>query len=392
MEREQTTELSKGKKIALVHDFLVCRGGAERVLLTLADMFPDAPVYTLLYDRDAMRGWFDDRDVRVSFLQKFPKFLRKRYRWLLPFFPVAIESFDVRDFDVVISSSSAWGKGIVTRLHTKHIAYVHSPMRYVWDYNERYLREIGGGRLSLLKRMLLSYLRVWDRQAADRPDVLIANSRYTQERIGKYYRRESAVVYPPCEHGRGGEDSRERIERDGSERSRSETFFGFASKEYFLVVSRLTPNKKADIAVEAFNKLGLPLLVVGEGPQRDVLRQMARENVRVIGWQDDTTVANLYRHARAFVFPAEDDFGMVMVEAMACGTPVIAYAEGGAREIVEEGVTGEFFRAQTPEVLADGVRRFLEKPSGYDAEAIRASAKRFSRATFETGIRKALAL
>lgn len=368
----------KGKKVALVHDFLVCQGGAEKVLRTLSDMFPEAPIYTLLYDQEKMRGMFSDRDVRPSFLQKFPGFLRKRYRFLLPFFPVAVEAFDLRDFDVVISSSGAWSKGIVTRLDTKHIAYVHSPMRYVWDYNEQYLREIGGGSMSIFKRMVLSYLRVWDREAADRPDFLIANSGYTRARIAKYYRRESVVVYPPVETKK-----MEVAGHSDAGATENETFFGCKSGEYFLVVSRLTANKKADLVVEAFNKLGLPLIVVGEGDQSRKLREIAKENIRMIGWQNDETVAKLYRHARAFVFPAEDDFGMTIVEALGCGVPVIAYAKGGASEIVEEGVTGEFFRAQTPEILADGVRRFLEHGGEYDTEAIRISADRFSREVFE---------
>ena len=374
----------KDKKVALVHDFLVCQGGAEKVLLALSEMFPEAPIYTLLYDKENMRGMFADKDIRPSFLQKFPTFLKKRYRFLLPFFPVAVEAFDLRDFDVVISSSGAWSKGIVTRLNTKHIAYIHSPTRYVWDYNEQYLREIGGGRLSIFKRMVLSYLRVWDREAADRPDVLIANSQYTHSRISKYYRRESTVVYPPV-----ASDAKVSKADD----AKKGDFFGFKPKEYFLIVSRLTPNKKADMAVEAFNKLGLPLIVVGEGKQKQYLEKIAKKNIKIVGWQDDATVAKLYANARAFVFPAEDDFGMTMVEAMNYGVPVIAYANGGAKEIVEEGVTGEFFKAQTPEILADGVRRFLEKDmeNRYDTEVIRVSSKRFSEKVFAEKMEAVLA-
>lgn len=377
----------KDKKVALVHDFLVCRGGAEKVLSVLSEMFPEAPIYTLLYDKEAMHGMFAGKDIRSSFLQKFPKFLKKRYRWLLPFFPVAIEAFDLRDFDVVISSSGAWSKGIVTRLDTKHIAYIHSPMRYVWDYNEQYLREIGGGKLSIIKRMLLSYMRVWDREAADRPDLLIANSEYTRSRIGKYYRRESTVIYPPVTIGSqqltvSKEPSTKSVQQQ-TMNEQNATFFGFKSKEYFLVASRLTPNKKVDLVVEAFNKLDLPLVVVGEGPQKKYLEGIARKNIKIVGWQDDVMVDLLYKHARAFVFPAEDDFGMTMVEAMSHDTLVVAYAQGGAREIVEEGVTGEFFRAQTPEILADGIRRFLRNEDQYDVKVIREKAERFSRERFE---------
>jgi glycosyltransferase involved in cell wall biosynthesis len=364
----------KEKKVALVHDFLVCLGGAERVLREMADMFPEAPIYTLLYDKEAMRGAFTDRDVRVSFLQKFPLFLRKRYRWLLPFFPVAVEAFDLRDFDVVISSSGAWSKGIVTRLHTKHIAYIHSPMRFVWDYNERYMQEAGGKRMGLLKRMVLCYMRMWDREAADRPDVLIANSYYTHDRIAKYYRRESVVVYPPV--------ASYHKEATPNELS----FFGFRPKEYFLVVSRLTPNKKVDLVVEAFNKLGLPLIVVGEGTEKSLLKALAKENIKIVGYRSNRVADALYANARAFLFPAEDDFGMTMVEAMQRGTPVIAYGQGGAREIVTEGVTGEFFSAQTPELIANGVRRFLEKEKGYTKEALQKSTERFSPEVFRAAL------
>ena len=413
----------KDKKVALVHDFLVCRGGAEKVLQTLSEMFPEAPIYTLLYDKDAMRGMFADRDIRPSFLQKFPRFLRKRYRFLLPFFPVAVEAFDLRDFDVVISSSGAWSKGIVTRLDTKHIAYIHSPMRYVWDYNEQYLRETGGGHFNIFKRMLLSYLRVWDREAADRPDFLVANSVYTQSRIAKYYRHKSVVIYPPIachpelppertisvRAGVSGSRTNEaNPEREGMlkqparnathnvaggvQHDGSASFFGFKSKEYFLVVSRLTPNKKVELVVEAFNKLGLPLIVVGEGKQKQHLIHIAKPKIKIVGWQDDDRVAHLYTNARALIFPAEDDFGMVMVEAMLHSVPVIAYAEGGAKEIVREGVTGEFFRAQTPEIMADGVRRFLENEGNYDAKIILESAKRFSREQFEHDMHNAIQL
>jgi glycosyltransferase involved in cell wall biosynthesis len=397
-QENMTMENLQDKKVALVHDFLVCRGGAEKVLLALSEMFPEAPIYTLLYDKEAMRGMFADKDIRQSFLQKFPKFLKKRYRFLLPFFPVAVEAFDLRDFDVVISSSGAWSKGIVTRLNTKHIAYIHSPMRYVWDYNEAYLREIGGRSFSLCKRIVLSYLRVWDREAADRSDIMIANSAYTQSRIAKYYRRESMVVYPPvtnnkqqscfCEGTEVIPNYKDETAALRLQRQTEKDFFGCKSKEYFLIVSRLTPNKKIALAVEAFNKLGLPLIVVGEGKQERHLISIAKPNIKIVGWQSEEMVERLYANARALIFPAEDDFGMVMVEAMLLGTPVIAYAQGGAKEIVQEGVTGEFFRAQTPEVLADGVRRFLENEKKYDANIIKESVKRFSREKFQENFLK----
>lgn len=347
------------------------------------EMFPEAPVYTLLFDKEKVGEALAGRDVRMSFLQKFPKWLRKRYQWLLPLYPVAVETFDLRDFDLVISSSGAWSKGVVTRLNTKHIAYVHSPMRYVWDANEQYLREIGGGKFSLCKRLLLSYLRVWDREAADRPDALIANSLYTQARIEKYYRRESVVVYPPLKESRV-KSQETRSGRQGTGNKKRET--GKENGEYFLAVSRLSPSKRVDVLVDAFNKLGLPLIVAGEGREKERLRKMAKENVRVVGWQSDEELEKLYTDARAFVFAAEEDFGMVLAEALAHGVPVIAYGQGGAREIVQEGRTGELFASQKTEVVADGVRRFLEHEASYDKEEMCRSVERFSRERFQREI------
>ena len=366
-----------GKKIALVHDFLVQYGGAERVFEALSRMFPDAPIYTLLYDAKQMEKHFLGRDIRVSSLSRWPAFLRRRYRFLLPFFPSAVEALDLREFDLVISSSGAWSKGIVTRLNTHHIAYIHSPMRYAWDYHEKYLEELGAkGKRKMLIRFLLSYLRIWDREAAERPDCLIANSRYTQERIKKYYQREAKVVYP---------GARQLFETFGHTEDSSET-----KKEYFLVVSRLTPSKKVGIVVEAFNKIGLPLVIVGSGPERRSLERDAKKNIRFVGFQSDEELARLYLGARALIFPSEEDFGMTAVEALSFGVPVIAFEYGGIREIVEPGVSGEFFHAQTTEVLAEGVRRFLVREGSYDKELLRKKAEQFSTTSFTESFLKAL--
>jgi glycosyltransferase involved in cell wall biosynthesis len=382
------------KKIALVHDFLLYQGGAERVLKVLSDMYPEAPIYTLLYDKERMNGMFESEDIQTSYLQKFPKFLKKHHRWLLPFYPVLPETFDLREYDLVISSSGAWSKGIVTKLNTIHVAYLHSPMRFVWDYNERYL-----GKLSIFARFVFNYLRIWDRLAADRPDFLIANSRYTQKRIAKYYRRDSEVIYPPvtiCHSERNDDPAkRERNEVEESRR-KTESFkstgsFANAqddSKDYFLVVSRLSPYKKVDVVVEAFNKLGLPLIVIGTGQQEKHLKKIAQSNVHILGWQDEQTVQNYYQNALGFIFPCEDDFGIAPVEAMLHGVPIVAYRKGGAMETVQEGITGEFFDAQTPEVLADGIRRFLLNKDKYDREAIKKHAAEFSRERFEKEIRE----
>lgn len=355
-------------KIAIVHDFLLYQGGAERVLKVISDMYPEAPIYTLLYDEEKMGEEFRGKDIRPSYLQKFPEFLKKHHRWLVPFFPVIPETFDLREYDLVISSSGAWSKGIVTKLDTIHVAYIHSPMRFVWDYNEKYLKE-KRKKPSIFTRFALSYLRMWDRLAADRPDYLIANSKYTQSRIKKYYRRESEAIYPPVSLR---EQAHLRNVAGGSA----------GDMKYFLIVSRLSTYKKVDIAVEAFNKLGLPLIVIGTGEQEKYLKKIAKDNVKILGWQSDDVANEYYKNARAFIFPAEDDFGITPVEAMLHGAPVIAYRKGGVIETVIEGKTGEFFDAQTPEILADGVRRFIENKNKYDRDAIKKHAEEFSEERF----------
>jgi glycosyltransferase involved in cell wall biosynthesis len=368
-------------KIALVHDFLVQYGGAERFLEVLAEMFPDSPIYTLLYDKEKMGDRFEGREIRTSYLQKFPRFLRKRYQWLLPFLMVAPETFDLRDFDLVISSSGAWAKGIITRLNTTHIAYLHSPMRFVWEITHNAKRITRNGLGNFFVRFLLNYVRMWDKLAAERPDYLISNSKYTQERVKKYYRRESAVIYPPAFSE--AENNFQFPIPNFQSNSNDQISNDKKNTGYFLIVSRLSPYKKVDLAVEAFNKLGLPLVIIGEGKQRKYLEKIARDNIKILGWVSDDKLGSYYAEARAFIFPADDDFGLTIVEAMGHGVPAIAYKKGGALEIIEEGKTGEFFEAQTPEVLADGVRRFMENEGKYSRENIINRAREFSKDKFK---------
>lgn len=378
MKESQYHTTERPKKVALVHDFLVSFGGAERVLQALTSLYPDAPIYTLLQDEAIVKRFFPEREIRTSFLRSFPAWLRRRYRVLLPLYPVAIETLDLREFDLVISSSGAWSKGIITRLHTKHIAYVHSPMRYAWEGREAYLDEsLPWFVPRLLMRLWLSYMRLWDSEAADRPDVLIANSEYTRDRIMKYYRQEASVVYPPV------------LPLPGSEAT---AVLPRNERKHFLVVSRLTRSKQIEPAIEAFNKLGFPLVVVGGGREESALRRIAGTNVTFAGKVSDDLLQRYYREARALIFPSEEDFGMVAVEALASGTPVIAYEYGGIREILRVGETGEVFRSQTPEVIAEAVKRFIEKEThgGYPPETLIRSVETFSRSGFEAGIRKAV--
>ena len=359
----ENTFSKKSQRIAIVHDFLTSYGGAERVLQGICKLYPDAPVYTLLADSDLTSKYFGEVRVRTSWLAKLPAFLRKRPKLLILLFPAAIESFDLREYDLVISSSGAWSKGLVTRLHTKHVAYLHSPMRFAWDKHKSYLEDLG---LTLPFRILghfaLSYLRVWDFQAADRPDLLIANSQFTQERIAKYYRRSSIVIYPGI-----------RVPQISNYQE---------TRGYFLVVSRLTKAKKIDVAIEAMNKLGLPLVVVGTGPEKEVLERLAGRTITFKGVVSDTELQDLYGGARALIIPSEEDFGMVAVEALAVGTPVISSARGGVREIVVDQVHGLFFNTFMPEILAEAILRFIQQEKSFDRNILKARAALFSEERF----------
>ncbi|XLQ20482.1 MAG: glycosyltransferase [Candidatus Moraniibacteriota bacterium] len=355
---------NKELKVAIVHDFLLYPGGAEKVLGDICELYPDAHIFTLLYDKSVMGEFFDSEKVCTSFLQRWPKVFRKNHKWLLPFFGTAIESFDLRDFDLVISSSGAWSKGIVTRLNTKHVAYVHSPMRYVWDENEYYAKRRMGKKNNFCVRALLSYLRVWDNQAAQRPDVLVANSIYTQKRIEKYYRRDAQVVYPAVEL-----DVESVVKRDK-----------------FVIISRLSEYKNVALAIEACNKLQLPLTVIGQGREEKVLKKMAGDTIDMVGWVSEEQKKKYLASARAFIFPSEDDFGITCVEALRAGVPVIGLGKGGAKEIIHSGKNGELFEAPTVEMLADALRRFIEKENQYNRAEIIESANKYSKENFKKGI------
>ena len=370
--KEKGNKENKQKKIkvALVHDFLLYPGGAEKILEVLAEMFPKAPIYTLLYNENAiLKGNLKDREIRTSFLNSWPSICKKNYRYLLPFFGAAIESMDFREFDLVISSSGAWSKGIVTRLNTNHIAYVHSPMRYVWDENERYMKRILPRRNFIL-RQLLSYLRIWDFQAAQRPDTLIANSLYTQKRISKYYRRESKVVYPFV-------DTFQKNQKISKKDKKNKPF---------VIISRLSKYKNVALAVEACNKLQLPLEVIGQGPEYENLKKLAGKTVSIRGWVSEEEKWKILRESRALLFPCEDDFGIVCVEALSAGVPVIALKKGGAKEIVRKDIDGILFDYPTVEVLADGIRRFIAKEEEFNPSELQKRAKEFSKEIFKKKI------
>lgn len=356
-------------KIAIVHDFLLKLGGAERVVKVLADMYPKAPIYTLLYDENKVGHVFPKERVRTSWLQKYPAFIRKRHRLFTHTFPRAIEEMDFDEFDLVISSSSAFSHGIITSLKTKHICYCHSPMRYAWDYSNEYKLENDiSGVKALFYGPLIKYLREWDNVSCDRTDLYLANSNTVKNRIRKYYRKDSEVVYPPVDTDR----------------------FQVSEKKenYFLIVSTLTPYKRIDLAINLFNKIGRKLIIIGDGPQRKYLENIAAENIQFLGFKDDEIVKEYMENCRALIFPGEEDFGITPVEAMACGKPVLAYGKGGCTETIESGKTGEFFFEPTVEAMEDGLARLLYNEKYYKPHTIRRHSLKFSREVFEKKIKQ----
>ncbi|NUM25301.1 MAG: glycosyltransferase [Candidatus Buchananbacteria bacterium] len=351
-------------KLALVHDHLIQEGGAERVLQVLQDLYPDAPTYTLLYDQEKLGSLFKGKDIRTSFLQNWPGAL-KHYQWFLPVMPTATESYNLADYDVVLSSSSAMAKGVVTRSNTLHFCYCHTPTRYLWSDTHRYIDELKYNRVvKKIIPLMLTQLRLWDQQAAQRVDYFIANSKNVAARIEKYYRRSSVVIHPPV---------------DTKQFQISE-----AVGKYFLTGGRLVTYKKFDLTIQAFNRLGIPLKIFGIGPEESKLRAMAKSNIEFVGKVDSKQLAKLYSEAIAFIHPQIEDFGITIVESMASGRPVIAYSAGGACETVVEKKTGKFFDEQTWEALADTIVRF--KPEEYDPKVIRAYAEQFGTERFKKEI------
>lgn len=356
-------------KVALVHDHLAQDGGAEKVLEVLASMFKEAPIFTLLYEKKNIDR-YAGHCVSASVIQKLPGGV-KHYQWYLYFMPMAVEFFDLGAYDLVISDTSSFAKGVITKPNCLHICYCHTPTRYLWSDTHEYLNELKYNKwFKKIISLVLNRLRLWDRAAADRVDFFIANSKTVQNRIQKYYRRESTVIYPPVETEKFSVmDPAERV----------------ASEKYFLAGCRLAPYKRLDLVVEAFKILGAnyKLKIFGDGTDLKRLKKIAVDssNIEFLGRIDETKKALLYRGAEAFINPQEEDFGITVVESMASGRPVIAYRRGGATETIEEGKTGVFFDIQTPEALAETIKNF--KSETYNPEVIRAHAQQFSVDNFK---------
>ncbi len=378
-------------KLALVHDFLVQHGGAEEVLKVFHDVWPEAPIYTLVHDPKRIGSLFSGADIRSSFIQRLP-FGKRRYQWFLPLMPTAIERHDLTGYDVVLSSSSAFAKGAITSPETLHLCYCHTPTRYLWTDTHRYLHDRGTlPPMRSLIHPLLSLMRLWDRQAADRADHFIANSKNVQSRIQKYYRRDSYVIHPPVDTSRFtiNNEKREVELPGGSSTSASQTVElrqVQSNRNYFLAGGRLVAYKRFDLIVRVFNRLGIPLKIFGTGPAFAALRKEAKPNIEFLGFVDASERAELYRNCTAFIHPQEEDFGLTVIEAMASGRPVIAYAKGGALETIKEGETGILFHEQIWEALADAVLRF--NASQFDSQKIRAHAMQWDVEQFKTKIKQ----
>jgi glycosyltransferase involved in cell wall biosynthesis len=354
-------------KVALVYDRVNKWGGAERVLLALHEIFPEAPLYTSVHNEETAPWAKVFPKVIPSFLQKFP-FAKTHHDWYAPLMPFAFEAFDFSEYDLVVSVSSEAAKGIVTGPNTLHINYCLTPTRYLWSGYDTYF---GSKIKKIISYPLVKMLRKWDYVVSRRPDEIISISTAVQERVKKYYKKDTNIVFPPADNDRFQLKSphfRIAIKR-------------IPVKEYYLIVSRLVPYKRVDLAIEAFNKLDLPLVIVGQGSEYERLKKIAGPKVKVIGSVTEEELALFYKSCQAFIMPQEEDYGIAAVEAQSAGKPVIAYKAGGALDTVQEGITGLFFEEQTSESLINAVKKY--RTMKFDPSEIKIHAKKFSKGNFQ---------
>ncbi len=351
----------KDVKVALVHDWLTGQRGGEKVLEVFSEIFPQAPIYTLIHFKGSQSPEIEKKPIMTSFIQRMP-FLRSQYRFYLPLFPLAIELFDLQDYELVISSSHCVAKGVIPRPDSLHVSYIHSPVRYAWN---QYFSYFSPQKLGVFSRILIPPLihkiRLWDVSSVSRVDCFLANSMTVANRIKRYYRREADVIHPPV-------DTR-FFQPEGDQ------------EDYFLIVSALVPYKRIDLAIEAFNRKGAELRIVGHGPDFKTLKKRAHRNIKFLGALDGESLLQIYQKAQALVMPGEEDFGINSLEAQACGVPVIAYGRGGATETVSPGETGLLF----PELKVSSLLEALDKFHGLtlNRENMRANALKFSRESFK---------
>lgn len=359
------------RKIAIVHDFLYCIGGAERVLEQMIEVFPEADLFSLFdFLPVEKRGFLRGKRVQSTFIQRLP-LARTRHRSYLPLMPLAIEQLDFSAYDMVLSSSYLAAKGVITRPDQLHVCYCHSPIRFAWDLQHQYLSEarLAKGIKSVIARAILHYIRSWDMRSANGVDQFVANSHFVSRRIDKVYRRTSTPIYPPVDVN---------------------WFTPACTKaDFYLTASRIVPYKRIELIVDAFRRMpNRKLVVLGDGPEFARIRSRASANVKLLGHQSAEVLREHMQAAKAFVFAAEEDFGIVTVEAQACGTPVIAFGRGGSTETVIEGVTGLFFNEQTADCIVDAVQRFESaEPGHWDARTIRSHAEKFNAGRFREEFR-----
>ncbi len=354
-------------KLAIIHDYLNQYGGAERVIETLHELYPEVPIFTSIYTPDTMPDSFKQMDIRTSFMQRLP-FLKKYFKYYLFLYPKAIESLDLSGYDIVLSSSSAFAKGVRTEKGTLHICYCYTPTRFVWDYKNYVRKEKLLKPVAKILQLVIIRLRKWDLETISRVDYFVAISNNIKNKIKKFYNRESLVIYPPVE------TSIFNIEN--------------SDDDYFLVVSRLNSYKNLDLVVKAFNQVDLKLKIVGVGPFRKALEQLAESsNIEFLGKVTDKELVKLYGRCRALIFPGEEDFGITPLEAQASGRPVIAYARGGSLETIIDGKTGILFKDNNPKSLLKAIKKFIEVENSFNKKIIRDNALRFSSEIFKEKIK-----
>ena len=366
-------------KVAIVHDWLTGMRGGEKCLDVFCEIFPGADLYTLLHIKGNMSRIIEDMNIKTSFIQKLP-LASKMYRNYLPLFPTAIEQFDLRGYDLVLSSSHCVAKGVISPPQTCHVSFIHTPMRYVWEFAGDYFgRNSKGWLAGKAIPFFANYLRIWDVTSSNRIDHFIANSKHVAKRIKKYYRKEAVVINPPLDT---------QLFKPSEE-----------SNDFYLIVTAFAPYKRVDIAINAFNRLGLPLKIIGIGQEEKRLKRLANKNIEFLGWQPDSVLVEYYASCKALIFPGEEDFGITPLEAQSSGRPVIAYGKGGVLETVipinrsdarkpEPGVlnqsaTGLFFYDQTEESLIEAVRYFERISNSFEKDKIREHALKFDRSVFK---------
>lgn len=358
-------------KTAIVHEWLVNYSGSEKVVESLNNIWIDADIFCLTdflneEDREII---VTGKNTNTSFIQKLP-FARKDFRFYLSLFPMAMESFNLKNFDLILSSSHSVAKGVITDSNQLHICYCHTPMRYAWDMYHQYLKQadLTNGIKGMISQTMLHYLRIWDQTTANRPDYYIANSENVAKRIKKIYNRDAEVIYPPVD-----------VEKFECKTKKS---------DYYITISRLVPYKKIHLITEAFSKMpDKKLIIIGDGPEEKSLKKNATSNIECLGYQPFYTVKEMLEQAKAFVFAAEEDFGIVLVEALACGTPVIAFKKGGALETIKDGINGILYESQTSDAIIDAIKQFEKNENKFDSASISKTSARFSRAIFEKNIK-----